>query len=75
MSELTMHNISNIRVTHKHKLRKGVMSLTLEFVSSRECECECSLHEHNTQVVVIFAQSERAIKQVNAIHELLSKEL
>lgn len=38
MSELTMHNITNIRATYKHKLREGVMSLSLEFVSSRECE-------------------------------------
>ena len=74
MSELTMHNITNIRVTHKHNLGKRIMTLTLEFVSESECECVGSMCEHNTQVIV-FAQSERAIKQLNAIHDLLNKDL
>lgn len=74
MSELTIHGVRNIIATHKHELRKGVVSLSLEFVSMSKCECASKIHAHNTQVVV-FAQSERAIKQVNAIYELLSKEL
>lgn len=72
MSELTMHNITNIRVTHKHNLSKGVMSLTLEFVSKSESECVSSIRAHNTQVVV-FTQSERAIKQLNAIQTVLKE--